>query len=90
MGHSELVWTATWSHDNRRIASCGADNLVQIWDAMTGDNAMVCKGHSQPVYDVEWASGDKLLASASGDKTVRIWDKVSGEKNISIMVIQHR
>jgi WD40 repeat protein len=52
----------------------GADKLIKLWDAYTGEIIKTLQGHSEGVSDIAWSGEGDLIASASDDKTVRIWD----------------
>jgi WD40 repeat protein len=62
------------SSDSRRIATCGAGAVVQIWDA-TGehDTLLSLDGHGGRVSAVLFALRD-LLYSAGSDGVVKLWD----------------
>ena len=51
----------------------GADKLIKLWNAYTGDFIRTMAGHTEGVSDIAWSSDSELIASASDDKTVRIW-----------------
>ncbi|OCK75163.1 hypothetical protein K432DRAFT_309153, partial [Lepidopterella palustris CBS 459.81] len=36
-GHSDWVWSVTFSHDSARLASASEDSTVKIWDASSGE-----------------------------------------------------
>jgi hypothetical protein len=55
----------------------GSENLVEVWDAGSGQRLYQLRGHTDSVYCVA-ALPKGLLASGSGDKTVRIWDTATG------------
>jgi len=40
-GHGSDIVSISWSPDSKRIASSGFDDTVQIWDAATGENAVI-------------------------------------------------
>ena len=61
-----------FSPDSKRIASSTVDGM-QIWDATTGENAVIYPGHFSWVYAVAWAQSGQYIASASSDKTVQVW-----------------
>lgn len=71
-GHAGAVYNAAWSIDGSRIASAGNDHTVQIWDALTGTNAVVYREHTGPVRAISFSPDKQFLASASDDKTVHI------------------
>lgn len=69
--HRGYVWSLARLHDNR-VASCGRDGRVVIWDT-DGMNPVVLNGHEQSVLGLaEPRPG--TLASISRDRTLRLWD----------------
>lgn len=78
-GHSKAVYAVTWSPDGRFIASGGNDNIVQVWNATTGDQCIAYKGHSDIVWAISWSPDGTSIASASNDHTVRIWNALTGQ-----------
>ena len=70
------------SPDGRRIAvaSQEADNLVQIFDADTGQPAgPPLRGHEKHVQSIAYSPDGDRIATASNDKTIRIWDAHTGQ-----------
>ena len=62
-----------WSPDGKRIAAAGADKIVQILDATTGQT-LISHRHSNAVNTVIWSPDGKRVASGSADKTIHVWD----------------
>jgi WD40 repeat protein len=77
-GHSDWVWSVTFSFDGSRLASASSDKTVQLWDGATGASIATLEGHSERVLSVTFSSDGSRLASASSDKTVRLWDGATG------------
>ncbi len=77
-GHSDQVYSVTWSPDGKRIASGSRDNTVQLWNAADGSNLYTYKGHSSAVNLVAWSLDGKRIVSASFDKTVQVWNAADG------------
>ena len=51
----------------------GADKLVKLWNAYTGEIIRTFDGHKEGVSDIAWSSDGEYLASASDDKTIIVW-----------------
>jgi WD40 repeat protein len=77
-GHRDYVYHVAFSPDGRRLASCGYDKLIRVWDTATGKPTGVLKEHTEAVYAVAFNTSGSLLASASADRSVKIWDVAKG------------
>lgn len=42
------------------------DNIVRIWDALTGEERTIFEGHTNRINSVQWSPDGKMLAAASG------------------------
>ncbi len=73
-GHAGEVDAVVWSPTSQRVASASFDRTVQVWDALTGANALTYRGHSDQVWTLAWSPDGKYIASAGKDKTVQVWD----------------
>lgn len=73
-GHTAAVNAAVYSHDQRYVVTAGADQLVKIWDAKTGEQVRTLAGHTGQVLSVAVSPNDRLLVSAAADNTLRLWD----------------
>ncbi len=73
-GHSDIVISAVFSPDGKRIASASDDRTVKIWDAGTGKVLVTLSGHSASVISAVFSPDGKRIASASADYSVRVWD----------------
>jgi len=51
-GHSDHVWSVTFSPDSKLVASGSHDKTVKIWDAATGTCTQTLAGYSDYVYCV--------------------------------------
>jgi eukaryotic-like serine/threonine-protein kinase len=76
---SDEVLSVAFSPDGRTLASGSHDNVVRLWDPLTGQLLRTLTGHSQTVRSVAFSSIGHLLASASDDRTIRFWDAGSGK-----------
>jgi WD40 repeat protein len=79
-GHSDTVYGVCFSPDHTKLASCGADKFIKVFEVPSGKFIKAFEGHTHQVLDVGWHSDGKLLASAGADNTVKVWDYEKGEQ----------
>lgn len=72
-GHKIFVESCAFSPDGVFLATCSADETVQIWDSNEMFCKAVLKGHQDNVWNVNFSTEGDLLCSCSTDKTVRVW-----------------
>src|SRR3569833_224005 len=72
--HTGEVWQVQFSHDGTRLASCGADRHVIVWDVPSFYVVFKLEVHEGGVGNVAWSPDDKLLVSCGRDRYARIWD----------------
>ena len=68
------VDSLSFSSDSRRIATCGSDSVVQVWDATGGHETLSLDGRGGRVSAVLFAPRDLRLYSAGRDGVVKLWD----------------
>ena len=78
--HSDSVFGLSFSPDNTKLATCGADKFVKVWEIPSGKMLKSFEGHTHHVLDVGWKPDGKLLASGSADNNVKVWDFEKGEQ----------
>ena len=79
-GHTDVVWTVTWSPDSKYLASGAGtgDKTVQVWDATDGNKLYTFRGHLDDVLAVAWSPDGKRIASGGLDNKVKVWDAPDG------------
>ncbi|KAL9079630.1 MAG: hypothetical protein Q9157_001515 [Trypethelium eluteriae] len=79
-GHTDWIFTVSWSPDNSMIATGSKDKTVRLWDPQGKPFGGPLTGHTKAVRNLSWEPyhaqqpGRPRLASCSQDGTVRIWD----------------
>jgi dipeptidyl aminopeptidase/acylaminoacyl peptidase len=79
-GHTQLVLSAIFSADGRRVITASDDSTARIWDSNTRRELMTLSGHTQAVEGAAFTPDGKLIVTASSDKTVRLWDASTGKQ----------
>jgi WD40 repeat protein len=77
-GHEQTVWSAAFSPDSRRLATCSQDRTVRLWQ-IDGGACQVLHGHTDEVFAAAFHKGGTRLATAGRDRAVWLWDLARGE-----------
>jgi WD40 repeat protein len=72
-GHRDLLYDAELSPDGSRLATCGYDKNIELYEASTGKRLQTLNGHTGAVYDVAFSPDGRFLVSASADDTCKVW-----------------
>ena len=76
---------ALFSPDGKRVVTTSYDHTAQIWNAETGEIAVVLKGQRGTVEAAAFSSDGGRIATISGDDTLRIWDSTTGATLVEIV-----
>ena len=68
------VWFLEFSHDGKRLATCGEDNTVVVYETENFHVRHSLAEHTDHVSYVAWSPDDTKLISCSLDKKAKIWD----------------
>lgn len=66
--------------DGKRLATCGNDLMVKVWDAETGRLQHQFKGHQRHVYGVDFHPDGDHLISQDLMGVVFVWDLTTNKK----------
>ena len=79
--------SARWvrvSPDGKRLATCGNDLLVKVWNIETGELEQQFEGHERHVYGVDFHPDGEQLVSQDLMGNVNVWNLKSKEKERTI------
>ncbi|PSN16635.1 hypothetical protein C7271_20120 [filamentous cyanobacterium CCP5] len=74
LGHTDIVWSVSFSPDGQKILSGSQDNTLRVWDVQGNSTCEPFLGHTASVLSVAFSPKDQTIVSGSGDRTLRLWD----------------
>jgi WD40 repeat protein len=72
------------SQDGKLLATRGADDAIELWDAETGELKKSLKGSASDVKVIAMSPDGAIVASGGTDKTIRIWRIQTGVNDSSL------
>jgi RNA polymerase sigma factor (sigma-70 family) len=73
------IWSVAFSPDGKLLATTGNEELIRLWDALTGKEIATLRGHTKVANTLAFNPDGNTLASGSDDRTIRLWDLATGK-----------
>ncbi|XP_074554681.1 apoptotic protease-activating factor 1 isoform X2 [Halichoeres trimaculatus] len=72
--HQGSIYSACFSHDGAKIASCGASKTLKVFKSTSGEKLTEIQAHDDEVLCCAFSPDDRLLATCSSDRKVKVWN----------------
>lgn len=72
-----------FSRKGDRVAVCGDDGTVSVWDAASHSRLQTSPVLSSTISALVWTSDDAWIATAGGLSALRLWRPASGEGSVA-------
>ncbi|XP_036977982.1 apoptotic protease-activating factor 1 isoform X1 [Acanthopagrus latus] len=72
--HQGSIYSACFSHDGTKIASCGASRTLKVFKSTSGEKLTEIQAHDDEVLCCAFSPDDHLLATCSSDRKVKVWN----------------
>lgn len=76
-GHTGMVNSVCFSHDEKKLLSGSNDKSIKLWDLSTAICLQTYYGHEYHVNNVQFSPTDEYFISGSLDHTIRLWSVLS-------------
>jgi len=70
--HEGIVWSLTWTSDDKKLTIGSHNGLIRIYDTDTWQQIATLAGHNNGVFSLY--HHNRLLVSTSFDQTARLWN----------------
>ncbi|TFH65657.1 MAG: hypothetical protein E4G91_01675 [Candidatus Zixiibacteriota bacterium] len=77
-GHEGGCWSLDFQESTGLLVSGSFDQMVMLWDPLTGAQLNTLYGHTAQILSVDFNSVQNLIASSGVDYTVLLWDSQTG------------
>ncbi|MBI1348206.1 hypothetical protein GC163_18180 [bacterium] len=77
--HKKRIAGMAWSPDSQRLATCGEDGVLRLWNRITGDMLWEQKVESVGPLTIVYSPMGDLIAVGGFDQQVTVWHANSGE-----------
>ncbi len=78
------ITTFKFNPNNKQIATGSENNVVVIWDTLSGKKLFEFQ-HESKITDLEYSPDGSVLVSASNDATIRFWDTLTGKQLFTLV-----
>jgi hypothetical protein len=85
MRHTDVVFGAILTKDERRILSWSKDGTLRLWDVATGQQVGPAMRHEAAVYGALLTKDEQRIISWSEDATLRLWDVATAQQIVPAM-----
>ncbi|HEY9641174.1 MAG TPA: hypothetical protein V6C57_11870, partial [Coleofasciculaceae cyanobacterium] len=72
-GHTDSVYSVSFSPAGQKIVSAGKDASIRIWGADGRLLQAIPRAHTQPIRNLTLSPNGQWMASVSDDKTIKLW-----------------
>uniref|UniRef100_A0AAX7TDR2 Apoptotic protease-activating factor 1 n=1 Tax=Astatotilapia calliptera TaxID=8154 RepID=A0AAX7TDR2_ASTCA len=72
--HQGSIYSACFSQDGTKIASCGACKTLKVFKSTSGEKLMEIPAHDDEVLCCAFSPDGRLLATCSSDRKVKVWN----------------
>uniref|UniRef100_A0A4W5N2E6 Apoptotic protease-activating factor 1 n=1 Tax=Hucho hucho TaxID=62062 RepID=A0A4W5N2E6_9TELE len=76
--HQGSIYSACFSHDGTKIASCGSSKTLRVFKSTSGEKLLEIQAHDDDVLCCAFSPDDHLLATCSSDRKVKVWNVERG------------
>uniref|UniRef100_A0A4W6E7J8 Apoptotic protease-activating factor 1 n=1 Tax=Lates calcarifer TaxID=8187 RepID=A0A4W6E7J8_LATCA len=72
--HQGSIYSACFSQDGAKIATCGASKTLKVFKSTSGEKLTEIQAHDDEVLCCAFSPDDRLLATCSSDRKVKVWN----------------